>query len=169
VGIISRPSCIPAKFPRHFWIMNLELSKTLISGICSPSQIFCSQKCCHYHWIYHKYDGCILWQFGTLVSKLAGLKLIVSEPSPLVFSHFNETFHNISVLAIVSYCDRSLSVVRRRASCGVRRPSSVVRKLFYLNIFSSETAHWILTKLHRNDPWVVSYQSCSNCSSWLHK
>ena len=46
----------------------------------------------------------------------------------------------------VSYCDRPLSVVRRR-------PSSVVRKLFYLNIFSSETTHWILTKLHRNDPW----------------
>ena len=51
-----------------------------------------------------------------------------------------------------------LSVVRR-ASC----------KLFYLNIFSSETAHWILTKLHRNDPWVVPYQSCSNGSDWLHK
>jgi len=33
---------------------------------------------------------------------------------------------------MVSYCDRSLSVVRRRLSC-------VVRKLFYLNIFSSET------------------------------
>jgi len=54
------------------------------------------------------------------------------------------------------------SVVVRRASCVVRRPSCVVRKLFYLNIFSSETAHWILTKLHRNDPWVVPYQSCSN-------
>jgi len=52
----------------------------------------------------------------------------------------------------VSYCDRPLSVVRRR-------PSSVVRKLFYLNIFSSETTHWILTKLHWNDPWVVPYQS----------
>jgi len=61
---------------------------------------------------------------------------------------------------MVSYCDRPLSVVRR-AVC-------VVRKLFYLNIFFSETAHWILTKLHRNDPWVVPYQSCSNCSSWLH-
>ena len=51
----------------------------------------------------------------------------------------------------------------------VRRASSVVRKLFYLNIFFSETAHWILTKLHRNDPWVVPYQSCSNGSDWLHK
>ena len=62
---------------------------------------------------------------------------------------------------MVSYCDRPLSVV-------VRRASSVVRILFYLNI-SSKTAHWILTKLHRNDPWVVPYYSCSNCSSWLHK
>ena len=36
-----------------------------------------------------------------------------------------------------------------------------------LNNFS-ETTHWILTKLHRNDPWVVLYQSCSNRSffSW---
>jgi len=25
--------------------------------------------------------------------------------------------------------------------------------LVYLNIFSSETAHWILAKLHMNDPW----------------
>jgi len=49
----------------------------------------------------------------------------------------------------VSYCDRPLSVVRHCAS-------SVVRKLFYLNI-SFETTHWILTKLHRNDPWVVPY------------
>jgi len=40
---------------------------------------------------------------------------------------------------------------------------------FYLNLFSSETAHWILTKLHRNDPWVVPYQSCSNGSDWLYK
>ena len=37
-------------------------------------------------------------------------------------------------------------------SCVIRRPSCVVRKHFYLNIFSSETVHWILTKLHGNDP-----------------
>jgi len=61
------------------------------------------------------------------------------------------------------------SVVVRRPSCVVRRASSVVRKHFYLNIFSSETTHWILTKLHRNDPWVVPYQTCSNRSSWLRK
>ena len=66
----------------------------------------------------------------------------------------------------VSYCDRPLSVVRRRASSVVRRASSV--NLFYLNIFSSKTTHWILTKLHRNDPWVVPYQNCSNGSDWLH-
>ena len=62
----------------------------------------------------------------------------------------------------VSYCDRPLSVACRRSSC-------VVRKLFYLNIFFSETTNWIWTKLHRNDPWVVPYQSCSNSSDWLHK
>jgi len=54
------------------------------------------------------------------------------------------------------------------SSVVVRRASPVVRKRFYLNIFSSETTHWILTKLHRNDPWVVPYQSCSTRSSWLH-
>ena len=47
------------------------------------------------------------------------------------------------------------------------RPWSV-RPSVSLNNISSETAYWILTKLHRNDPWVVLYQSCSNRSSWLH-
>jgi len=61
------------------------------------------------------------------------------------------------------------SVVVHRPSCVVRRPSCVERKLFYLNIFSSATTHWILTKLHRNDPWVVPYQSCSNGFDWLYK
>ena len=74
-------------------------------------------------------------------------------------SFFSSPEHKV---LMVSYCDRALSVV-------VRRPSCVVRKLFYLNIFSSATTHWILTKLHRNDPWVVPYQSCSNASDWLHK
>jgi len=55
----------------------------------------------------------------------------------------------------VFYCDRSLSVVRCASSVN----------FLYLNIFSSETAHLIFTKLHKNDPWVVPYQSCSNCSS----
>jgi len=55
------------------------------------------------------------------------------------------------------------------SSVVVRRALSVVHKLFYLNIFSSETTYWTLTKLHRNDPWVVPYQSCSNGSDWLHK
>ena len=47
-------------------------------------------------------------------------------------------------------------------------PSSVV-VCRAVCVFSSETAHWILTKLHRNDPWVVPYQSCTNGFSWLHK
>ena len=82
------------------------------------------------------------------------------------YSFFSSPEHKV---LRVSYCDRPLSVVRRRASCVVRRASCVVRKLFYLNIFSSETTHWIWTKLHRNDSWVVPYQSCSNGSDWLHK
>ena len=48
-------------------------------------------------------------------------------------------------------------------------PFFVVRQHFYLNIFSSETAHWILTKLHRKDSRVVPYQSCSKHFSWLLK
>jgi len=44
---------------------------------------------------------------------------------------------------------------------GVRR-SGVRASTISLNNISSETAYWILTKLHRNDPWVVLYQSCSN-------
>jgi len=51
------------------------------------------------------------------------------------------------------------SVVVRLPSYVVRHSSSV--NFFYLKIFSSETAHWILTKLHRNDPYVVLYLSCS--------
>jgi len=42
----------------------------------------------------------------------------------------------------VSFCDGPLSVVHRAS----------VRQHFFLTNFSSETAHWILTKLHRNEP-----------------
>ena len=53
-------------------------------------------------------------------------------------------------------------------SFNVRRPC-IRASTISLNNISSETAYWILTKLHRNDPWVVPYQSSSNRSSWLHK
>ena len=33
--------------------------------------------------------------------------------------------------------------------------SSVRASTISLNNFSSETTHWILTKLYRNDPWVI--------------
>ena len=59
---------------RHSWIMALELSKNWVSDICSPSRISCSPKCCHYRWIYHKYDGHILCQFGPLVKSIICLK-----------------------------------------------------------------------------------------------
>jgi len=63
---------------------------------------------------------------------------------------------------VTSLCPSS--VVVRRAASVVRRAACSVCKLFCLNIFSSETTHWILTKLHRNNPWLVPYQSCSNGS-----
>jgi len=37
------------------------------------------------------------------------------------------------------------------------------------NDFLSWTAFCNLTKLNKNDPWVVLYQNCSNGSDWLHK
>jgi len=44
--------------------------------------------------------------------------------------------------------------------------------LNYIRKTSNDIFSWTtngnLTKLHRNDPWVVPYQSCSNRSSWLH-
>jgi len=70
VGIISRLSSITSQIPSGTpRFMALELSKNWISGICSPSQISCSQKCCHYHCIYQKYDRRILCQFGSQVFK----------------------------------------------------------------------------------------------------
>jgi len=41
-----------------------------------------------------------------------------------------------------------------------------IRKTF--NDIFSLTTNGKLTKLHRNDPCVVPYQSCSNGSDWLH-
>ena len=58
----------------------------------------------------------------------------------------------------VSFCYGPLSVVRRPQSVHLCVRASTVS----LNNFSSETTHWILTKLHRKGPWVVLYQNCSN-------
>ena len=65
-----------------------------------------------------------------------------------------------------SYASRWISLspdflkTRLSLSVVVRRPASVVRQHLYLNIFSSATTHWILTKLNRYDAWVVLYQTC---------
>ena len=58
----------------------------------------------------------------------------------------------------------SLTVRRRRRRPSVR-PSVRSQSL---NNISSWTSDWILTKLHRNDPWLVLFQSCSNGSGPLH-
>ena len=63
----------------------------------------------------------------------------------------------------VRYCDHSPSVVvvvRLSVRPSVRSQS--------LNNISSSTNDWILTKLHRNDLWLVLFQSCSNGSGPLH-
>ena len=76
-------------------------------------------------------------------------------------SRFSSPEHNVLE---VSFCDGPLSVVHRPCV----RPS-VRASTISLNNISSETTFWIFTKLHRNDPWVVPYQICSNRYSWLHK
>ena len=57
-------------------------------------------------------------------------------------SHFSSPEHKVLK---VSFCDGPLSVVR----------PCVRASTISLNNISSETTHWILSKLHRNDPWVV--------------
>jgi len=53
------------------------------------------------------------------------------------------------------------------------RPRGHNFTLNYIRKTSKDIFSWTtngnLTKLHRNDPWVVLYQICSNRSSWLHK
>jgi len=56
----------------------------------------CSQKCCHYHWIYYKYDGRILCQFGTLVIDY------VTVPNCCLFSNY----FVFSVLFMLSFTSR---------------------------------------------------------------
>ena len=70
--------------------------------------------------------------------------------------------HLSTKCSVLSELLRLLPVVRQCASTCVRKP-------FDLNNFSSETTHQILTKLHRNDPQVFLYQSCSKHFRLLHK
>jgi len=53
------------------------------------------------------------------------------------------------------------------------RPGGHNFTLIYIRKTSNDifslTTNGNLTKLHRNDPCVVPYHSCSNRSSWLHK
>ena len=118
----------------------------------------------------YKVSGC-LW----LLRHLTGFITLLSADHISNYLHFTicsiETFicnhflAHLSTKCSVSFCDPSMSGVRCPSSVRASfRPSTIS-----LNNISSETAYWILTKLHRNDPWVVPYQSCSNCSSWLHK
>jgi len=53
------------------------------------------------------------------------------------------------------------------------RPGGHNFTLNYIRKTSNDIFSWTtngnLTNFHRNGPWVVPYQSCSNRCSWLHK
>jgi len=90
--------------------------------------------------------------------------ILCLDNTPSLFREHPMFLAHLSTKCSVSFCDPSMSGVRRPCVRPCVRPSTIS-----LNNISSETAYWILTKLHRNDPWLVPYQSCSNRSSWLHK
>jgi len=87
----------------------------------------------------------------------------------LFLAHLSTKIAHLSTKCSVSFCDPSMSGVRRPSSVRACVCACVRASTISLNNIFSETAYWILTKLFRNDPWVVPYQSCSNRSSWLHK
>jgi len=104
-----------------------------------------------------------MWK--SFLVKLDAYSAILYVEGSLMY-YFKENW--IFLAHLSTKCSGWVIVTGLCPSCVVCCASCVVRKLFYLNIFSSETTYWILTKLHRNDPWVIPYQSCSNGSDWLH-
>jgi len=97
---------------------------------------------------------------GKLITKCTCISIDIFYSPVNIWNTYISFLAHLSTKCSVSFCDLSMSVVRRPCV----RASTIS-----LNNISSETAYRILTKLHRNDPWVVPYQNCSNCSSWLHK
>ena len=106
------------------------------------------------HWHIYECLNCLLsistrhckFKSKLLVSLRTDTQLLFSSPEHKVLK--------------MSFCGGPLFVIHRPSV----HPSTIA-----LNNFSSETPYWILTKLHRNDPRVVPYKSCSNHYSWLHK
>ena len=107
---------------------------------------------------YNRYFQLTLWSSGNACALGARVLWFNSQLRQYIFS---SPEHEVLKWAfVILQCPASV------------RPSvrpSVRASTISLNNISSETSYWILTKLHRNDPWVVLYQSCSNRSSWLHK
>ena len=84
-------------------------------------------------------------------------KLQYSHPkfeNPVPANQCIVVFSSPDLKGHVSYCHHEASVVRRRPSSGVRRPSSLA---FHILIFSSETTEPIWTKLGRDGPWVIPF------------
>ena len=88
-------SFCPALIKLGLWLLNWPKTELAVSA-----QIFCPPKCCHFHWIYHKYDGRILCQFGTLVKSVFCItqsifqnaqeqEAFFSEHITLLWSHYH--------------------------------------------------------------------------------
>ena len=170
---VIRDKDVPSLPPTHRWIFNVlllwpwklsqghqNLSSSLIrpnyisTKICQePNHLFTSywaNKC-------HADANGILSKNNMRHSPLVG-DIINSYASIFYFLFLAHLSRRLKV----RYCDHSPSVVVVRLSV---RPSVRSQSL---NNISSWTSEWILTKLHRNDPWLVLFQSCSNGSGPLH-
>jgi len=118
-----------------------------------------------------------VWNYKAQIFHIQYLVDNISGPlhlDPWPFSQVSDLgpFRPSCLLAHLSTkCSRWAFVMAHCPSSIVRAcvRASVRASTISLNNISSETTWWILTKLHRNDPLVVPYQSCSNRSSWLHK
>jgi len=90
------------------------------------------------------YNNCLIHKTLTVSpGDMFTFKIILSIEIMSFLAH-------LSTKCSVSFCDPSMSGVRRPSVRASVRPSTIS-----LNNISSVTAYWILTKLHRNDPWVV--------------
>ena len=172
VGIISRPSSIT----RHFWIMALELSKNWLSSICSPSRISCSQKCCHYHWTYHKYDVRILCPFGTLVLLLHFYYF--SPKTVFVSWNFVIPFEMLFHLVYLTYrkvCDSlKCHLDTDIASLNPSKVSIIifVLKVYYVNschLTSSANFESLITVLFRTSVVNINYNYIYKCIVTMFK
>ena len=142
------------------------------STYCHSSIVF------NYLWNVMDLKECLIYWQLSFIKKYIFIKLCLNwnktynfYVSCAIYLKYNKLLLYLLLLLFLAHLSTKSSSellwsfnVRRPSVCACVRASTIS-----LNNISSETAYWILTKLHRNDPRVVLYQSCSNRSSWLHK